>query len=549
MSNLLCSLCGIQLPRSKDISSPVPELLGTNSGPTSTQTEAIKQYLIDVDNAIQLLEKQIQQLKAGITMLNTRKEDLKALAEEHRALLSPARRIYPELLSEIFSFFIHSNLFETQGDYMPEIKDNFDPNHGPLLLTRICSSWRMAAIATPELWAIIRFIVKPRRRFNLMDIWLERSGERNLIIAILDDSAYDVAEFMVAATAPCNQQALRLLSSQAHRWQTALFHLPRFKECWDAFGAAKGRIKQLRRLEIDVTRPTWQDYIPDIFSDSKLLTALTLTNCLFPIFRLPICREKITRLEFGVGDEADSLIPIDTFLEGLLCLPNLEHLEIGNEGVFAPATSPFTRVVALPKLLTLRLIQLPQPDQPWHGMAELWQALQLPNLVVLIVECEPPQREWIHSPFITCITRCSKLQRLTLMSPSIQQEQLIEVFHNTPGITKLKIGLSGFGQSCGILDHIRSQTTLPRLSTLDITLLPVSRIGLAMVVGIFVKVAKNRMTCAAEGHVQLQTVSLDTLRPERTLITQALSLFQSHLRTSDRIRLIHDPDSITLERA
>jgi hypothetical protein len=36
---------------------------------------------------------------------------------------------------------------------------------------------------------------------------------------------------VVAATAPCNQHALRLLSGQAHRWQLARFVLPRFKEC------------------------------------------------------------------------------------------------------------------------------------------------------------------------------------------------------------------------------------------------------------------------------------------------------------------------------
>ncbi|KAJ2922795.1 hypothetical protein H1R20_g14274, partial [Candolleomyces eurysporus] len=144
--------------------------------------------------------------------VNTQQDDLKVLAKEHPALLSPIQRIYPELLSEIFSFYVHSNPSRWSLD------DNFDPSHGPLLLTRICRSWRMAAIATPDLWTTIRFVVKPRRRFHLMDMWLERSKARNLTIAVVDHpETCSEIDFILAVSAPCNQQALRLLSSQAHR--------------------------------------------------------------------------------------------------------------------------------------------------------------------------------------------------------------------------------------------------------------------------------------------------------------------------------------------
>jgi hypothetical protein len=186
--------------------------------------------------------------------------------------------------------------------------------------------------------------------------------------------------------------------------------------------------------------------------------------------------------------------------------------------------------------VTFELLQYSQP----HGIKELWQALQLPILVSLRVRFRSQRRPWSHSPFLN----------LTLISPSIQQEQLIEVFQLTPadGITKLDIGLCGTRESWRVLDHLASQNTLPKLSTLDVTLFPGFSVAIAFIQGL-VEMARSRMTKVAQGHAQLQSVCLNFEGSADLLITQSLSLLRAILQSSDRIRLCHTPNSIILERA
>ncbi|KAJ2921505.1 hypothetical protein H1R20_g15591, partial [Candolleomyces eurysporus] len=202
MARLFCSECKAQLMHlgSRERVSPVPELFGTNKVPSSTEADAIKRCLVDDENELQYLESILPKLTA-------RRDHLKSLADGHRALLSPARRLFPELLSEIFARCPKGDPSRHPRTSI-EGPDSFNPHNGPLLLTQISRSWRQTAIATPELWSTIRFTFGLHSKLNLVNLWLERSGDCDLTIAILDSDAVPESQ-----SQPCNIEYRRAIAT------------------------------------------------------------------------------------------------------------------------------------------------------------------------------------------------------------------------------------------------------------------------------------------------------------------------------------------------
>ncbi|KAJ7742570.1 hypothetical protein B0H16DRAFT_1563008 [Mycena metata] len=105
--------------------------------------------------------------------------------EAHRALLSPARRLPLDVLQEIFVACMpsHRNCVMSAQET-------------PVLLGRICSSWRDISLSTPRLWSRLH-IAEPQdreslslkfaQRFENIKMWLGRSGECPLSISLYSD--------------------------------------------------------------------------------------------------------------------------------------------------------------------------------------------------------------------------------------------------------------------------------------------------------------------------------------------------------------------------
>ncbi|KAF7290323.1 hypothetical protein HMN09_01290300 [Mycena chlorophos] len=80
-------------------------------------------------------------------------------------VLSPALRVPPEILAEIFGHF--------NSDSFPRM----DGPHSPILLGLVCRYWRDVALSTPTLWSslLISSPTSTRRLRELLLLWLERS--------------------------------------------------------------------------------------------------------------------------------------------------------------------------------------------------------------------------------------------------------------------------------------------------------------------------------------------------------------------------------------
>ncbi|KAK7001449.1 hypothetical protein R3P38DRAFT_3049181, partial [Favolaschia claudopus] len=121
-----------------------------------------------------------------IEKLEETRRELSTYVDAHKALISPIRRMPPDILSEIFIACLptHRNC----------VMSATEP---PVLLGRVCSSWRALSMETPRLWSSLHVVEvnqqfkgygdisdKLTLRVETMKMWLMRSGQCPLSISL-----------------------------------------------------------------------------------------------------------------------------------------------------------------------------------------------------------------------------------------------------------------------------------------------------------------------------------------------------------------------------
>ncbi|KAJ6594630.1 hypothetical protein B0H19DRAFT_921280, partial [Mycena capillaripes] len=121
--------------------SPFAPRLGTNYSPDDEEVLKIKTFLIEPRLRLKCLANEIAELQKTIDKLSAERDGLGAFVEAHQALISPVRRLPLDIIQEIFVACIptHRNCVMSASE-------------APVLLGRICSSWRAISLSTPRLW-------------------------------------------------------------------------------------------------------------------------------------------------------------------------------------------------------------------------------------------------------------------------------------------------------------------------------------------------------------------------------------------------------------
>ncbi|KAJ6594621.1 hypothetical protein B0H19DRAFT_1056875 [Mycena capillaripes] len=213
---------------SKLMASPFAAQLGTNYCPKDEEMIDIKALLVEPTLRLKRLDGEIADLQKAIGKLAAERDELGAFVESHKALISPVRRLPLDIIQEIFIACIptHRNCVMSASE-------------APVLLGRICSSWRVISLSTPRLWARLHVVEPPSgygptvelhnkkvaQRLEVTKTWLSRSGQCPLSISL--QSSPD--EFP-PATPPNSEsrsgQFLQALISFAPRWQHIRFTTP-----------------------------------------------------------------------------------------------------------------------------------------------------------------------------------------------------------------------------------------------------------------------------------------------------------------------------------
>ncbi|KII92014.1 hypothetical protein PLICRDRAFT_104006, partial [Plicaturopsis crispa FD-325 SS-3] len=136
-----CSVPLVEVP-SPAHTSPVPDLIGTNGVPPPSKVPAIRRLIGEETKRLSVLETELARMQAIVDRLARERNEAEKTVRTHRDLLSLARALPPELLSEIF---VHC----LPEDTTPNVR------RAPLLLGRVCRRWRAISLSTPQLWSSI----------------------------------------------------------------------------------------------------------------------------------------------------------------------------------------------------------------------------------------------------------------------------------------------------------------------------------------------------------------------------------------------------------
>ena len=162
--------------------SPVPHLLSSNSPPSVSEAELIRQAIADAELVANGLPSSSDSKDDTLASEQSNSEALQARAfiAAHQAILSPLRSLPAELLEVIFTY--------TRN---PE-----KPRHVPRMpvVSQVCRKWRDVAESTPAIWSDITLDLRQvranaRRRehhesFDVFGLMLDRSRQHPLRVHI-----------------------------------------------------------------------------------------------------------------------------------------------------------------------------------------------------------------------------------------------------------------------------------------------------------------------------------------------------------------------------
>jgi hypothetical protein len=214
------------------MASPFSPKLGTNYCPKDEEVIEIKNLLVEPTLRLKRLDDEIADLQKAIDKLAAERESLGTYVAAHKALISPVRRLPLDIIQEIFIACIpaHRNCVMSASE-------------PPVLLGRICSSWRAISLSTPRLWTRLHIVEPPRGRYGSSDslidekvaqrleitkMWLDRSGQCPVSISLQSGPDYDSPPVTPSTSHSRSGQFLQALLPFASRWQHIRFTTPPF---------------------------------------------------------------------------------------------------------------------------------------------------------------------------------------------------------------------------------------------------------------------------------------------------------------------------------
>ncbi|KAJ7208771.1 hypothetical protein B0H12DRAFT_993833, partial [Mycena haematopus] len=114
--------------------------LNSDEVPLDSEIPIIKSGFSKIDAALACIDEEIMQLHSRLKQLEAERGRLSSYRAQSCAILSPLRRMPPEILGEIFSWTIPKAFLPGE-------------RYSPWFLTHISRRWRESAVLTSSLWS------------------------------------------------------------------------------------------------------------------------------------------------------------------------------------------------------------------------------------------------------------------------------------------------------------------------------------------------------------------------------------------------------------
>ncbi|KAJ7654610.1 hypothetical protein DFH06DRAFT_1202884 [Mycena polygramma] len=203
-------------------------LLNSNLPPEDHEVAFIESVISTSDARLARLEDEISKLRKTLKRLEEERVSLYSSRDQHIALLSPLRRMPPEVLCQIFSWTMEH--FDSTGAY-------------PWVLTHVSSVWRALALSTPSLWSWISFDYSATT-YSLALVTAQIERCRKLDIRFYGCSEVDSRPQI---------QMFELLAQHSSRWEELIVGLT--SDLIPSLTGLRDRVPSLTRLTIHWNEP------------------------------------------------------------------------------------------------------------------------------------------------------------------------------------------------------------------------------------------------------------------------------------------------------
>ena len=289
-----------------DITALDASILSTDFAPCGQQAVIIRAQIASQQSQFNALSSELDILLHHAQELREQIGRIEGTLRINEGLLSPSRRVAPEILGQIFLYCLPT------GDIVTT-----NPGCAPLLVFHVCRRWRRIAGQTPRLWERLHlgrdFSHEPR---TLVPLWLKNSGTLPL------DIRFSIQEW-TTGTDPrlLEQDLIRLLAPNIHRCRSLAGSASIF-----ALEQLFGRDMLLPCLEnLDLWLPPWSvGVMPDLgILQTPCLQTISLHDVGFVTNALPNTLPLVRRLQL-TGQESFGLLSHSSSLNFIALCPSLQ---------------------------------------------------------------------------------------------------------------------------------------------------------------------------------------------------------------------------------
>ncbi|KAJ6468666.1 hypothetical protein C8R47DRAFT_1151286 [Mycena vitilis] len=410
--------------------------LASNYCPTDQELLEIQALLVGPTLQMKRLDKEIACLQKTIDRLAGERDELTAFVHAHKALTSPVRRLPLDIVQEIFIACLptHRNCVMSASEV-------------PVLLGRICSSWRAISISTPRLWASLH-IVRPSsphssepqsfekkfsQRLETLKAWLRRSGNCPLSISLED--RVDVEQMPDTSVSHSPDAYLQALIPFASRWREVKFSSqgPRLRETLSSLAARDVPI--LHELAI-YDRLSWagdEGWASIGIFGALELSKFSLSAHNLSSTELPVRWSQLTSLSLShLGWASQDVLTTDGALLILsqcsvlrICRLTLDHYSADEDSV-----GPVVECSLLDEM------HLSCQSDPASTLPRLFHRLSLPGLRKFVLRGARSPNTLSVSSFLAAVTR---LEILDISANAFTEASVTQLLHGLPTIQQLHI--------------------------------------------------------------------------------------------------------------
>ncbi|KAG7441232.1 uncharacterized protein BT62DRAFT_546045 [Guyanagaster necrorhizus] len=370
-----CNACGSHYepaPCTHDILIPdsLYAFCSTNDPPPLSEIP----HLMDLQQTVHAAQEELEfEIRRIMLKLNEKRRTLQWLSNDLKSVLSPIRRLPPEILMEIF---LHTNCLRVT-----------DTTSDPWILSHVCSTWRtIATVHCPELWSDITITPSSFRRkdpFSLVQTALHRSGQHDLFIQFRDGGKQKSKRKAVATV------LFSLLALESNRWKTAQLSLS--SERFGTLSTIRGRLSRLSQVNLTYAGDETPPLHIDAFEMTPRLESISIEgfqdNDIDTLIPLSSPKLRQFRDDRELGDNALNARLLATIRHS----PALQSFHVYHRNRFDPrSTLPVTPRIENASLHTLqasegallRSLRLPALKTLWLGTDENNCMLPCPDDVV-----------------------------------------------------------------------------------------------------------------------------------------------------------------------